>query len=56
MFFSNKYVRSRVYSFAYYMIKLFNEMDKEGEGLIYLLPEVLMEIPFEIQRLYRRGH
>jgi hypothetical protein len=53
--FSNNTIRGGIYQIAFFLIRVINKIDDEAPEFIYLLPEAIMEIPFEVFRGYRRS-
>jgi len=53
--FSNRTIRSAIYKIAFFLVRIINKIDEEAPELLYLLPEAIVEIPFEIFRGYRRS-
>jgi len=53
--FSNSTIRAAIYQIAFFLVRIINKIDEEEPELLYLLPEAIVEIPFEIFRGYRRS-
>jgi hypothetical protein len=52
----NQTLRSAIYQIAFFIVKVFNRIDAEAPELLYLIPEKVVEIPFEIFRGFKRSH
>lgn len=48
--------RVQLHKFAHWLIKVLNFIDEKWAGVIYILPESFVEIPFEIFRAFKRGN
>ena len=47
--------RIAIYRFTLWLTRLMNLIDSKSPQVLYLLPESIVEIPFEIFRLFKRG-
>ena len=54
--FGTPLLRTSIYSFGYFFVRLLNLLDSTSPELLYILPELFVEIPFEIFRVLKRSH
>lgn len=50
----NKYTRDMMMKFSIWLLQLVNHIDSEYPDLIYILPDYLIQIPFELLRMLKR--
>lgn len=54
--FSSAWTRATVYRFSLWLSQTLNRLDAEEPDCLYLLPEIIVEIPFEVFRAFKRGN
>ena len=50
----NKNTRDKLMKFSIWLLQLVNYIDQESPDLIYILPDYLIQIPFELLRMMKR--
>lgn len=50
----NKNTRDKLMKFSIWLLQLVNYIDSESPDLIYILPDYLIQIPFELLRMMKR--
>lgn len=50
----NKNTRDKLMKFSIWLLQLINHIDQEQPDLIYILPDYLIQIPFELLRMMKR--
>ena len=50
----NKNTRDKLMKFSIWLLQLVNYIDQESPDLIYILPDFLIQIPFELLRMMKR--
>jgi hypothetical protein len=48
-------VRANIYRFALWLCRLLNRIDQEEPDLLYILPDIFVEVPMEIFRAFKLG-
>lgn len=50
----NRNTRDKLMKFSIWLLQLVNYIDSESPDLIYILPDYLIQIPFELLRMMKR--
>jgi hypothetical protein len=52
--FQNEFTREMMIKFSIWLLKLINYLDQAFPDLVYMLPDHIIQIPFEVLRMIKR--